>query len=350
MQRTSAVRVATYNVLSSALCSPGDFLACTPENLAPENRLPRVQAKLLGEMQQNAVICLQEVSRSWCGPLHVFFAAHNYQFASSLYGAPFNDYMGVAVAWPATFALEQLDIARVSATRPEPVAPRPEPPPVRTLWARLLAALRILLWGQPPILPTPADPWYLARNRYNTMIFAAVRSPDNATLCIGNYHMPCMFDQPKVMTIHAALFAMHVQRLAGPRPHVLIGDFNSLPDSDVYSMLTTGRLDPASPAHPVIPPWDPWRISLRAMRSAYVLATGKEPPFTNHSQFRANPPFVGTLDYIFCSDGIGATAVLPTPAAEGFAGPLPTADEPSDHLMLAATLEVPVAEDGAKST
>ncbi len=42
----SQFRVASYNVLSSGLCSPADLTACKPANLNPLNRLPRVQSKV----------------------------------------------------------------------------------------------------------------------------------------------------------------------------------------------------------------------------------------------------------------------------------------------------------------
>jgi len=63
----TTVRVATYNVLSSALASPSHFTKCRPEDLAAAARLPRVLAKLQAEVDRDAVICLQEVSLTWAG-------------------------------------------------------------------------------------------------------------------------------------------------------------------------------------------------------------------------------------------------------------------------------------------
>lgn len=63
----TTVRVATYNVLSSALAGPAHFPGCKPEDLAASARLPRVLAKLEAEVDRDAVICLQEVSLTWAG-------------------------------------------------------------------------------------------------------------------------------------------------------------------------------------------------------------------------------------------------------------------------------------------
>ena len=42
----------------------------------------------------------QEVSTSWAGPLHTFFASHNYHLITGLYGDKNSGYMGVALALP----------------------------------------------------------------------------------------------------------------------------------------------------------------------------------------------------------------------------------------------------------
>ena len=37
---------------------------------------------------------------TWAGPLHAYFAERGYAFIVSLYGKPFNNYMGVGLAVP----------------------------------------------------------------------------------------------------------------------------------------------------------------------------------------------------------------------------------------------------------
>ena len=55
------------------------------------------------------------------------------------------------------------------------------------------------------------------------------------------------------------------------------------------------------------------------MRSAYAAATGAEPDFTNHAQTKDAPPFIATLDYLFCSEDWDVASVVPlaTAAASG---------------------------------
>ena len=68
-------------------------------------------------------------------------------------------------------------------------------------------------------------------------------------LIAGTYHMPCMFQQPRVMVVHCALSAQHIQRFAHSEGHqdpfIYGGDFNIKPDSPMYRTLTEGSLEPS---------------------------------------------------------------------------------------------------------
>ena len=104
----------------------------------------------------------------------------------------------------------------------------------------------------------PQDAWSMAQNRFNQLV--TVKLQDKVTqksFAIGNYHMPCAFYKPEVMTIHTDLAARHVQKLAStPKctegdnkkqkvtmPYVLAGDWNIKPDGSSYRLLTTGKMD-----------------------------------------------------------------------------------------------------------
>lgn len=40
------VRVATYNILSSALANPSDLTGCNPKDLSASVRLPKIETKV----------------------------------------------------------------------------------------------------------------------------------------------------------------------------------------------------------------------------------------------------------------------------------------------------------------
>lgn len=141
---------------------------------------------------------------------------------------------------------------------------------------------------------------------------------------------------------------------------ILCGDWNELPDSATYSLLTTGRadikviVDDYSGQHPPRP--IAVANALGPLGSAYAVThAGEEPQFTC-----ATARFSGTLDYMFftqgstCSGGtdgcqtkcqarkgrhgwtvLRCPSLPPLPFAKRTNG-LPNARWPSDHLALAA--------------
>jgi CCR4-NOT transcription complex subunit 6 len=107
-----------------------------------------------------------------------------------------------------------------------------------------------------------------------------------------------------------------------PLPVIFSGDYNSMPDSEVYARLTD-----TSGAHGLPP-----------LRSAYAAADacGAEPAFTN-----LTPTFSGTLDYLLSTPDVALHAVLAVPPRESLGEGLPSALIPSDHLPLLAVYSLP---------
>jgi 2',5'-phosphodiesterase len=92
MQRN--IRVTTYNVLSSSLCSPSYFINVTDEKwCSSKYRLDGLLKKLRTEIDNKAIICLQEVSLAWTGKLHSFLDSNDYTFVVSNYGTRFNGFV-----------------------------------------------------------------------------------------------------------------------------------------------------------------------------------------------------------------------------------------------------------------
>ncbi len=262
-----------------------------------------------------------------------------------LYGSPFNNYMGVALAYKTSkYATEAVDICRLSDSKQWPRPPKPSGVAARAAAAlsgsALARAWRALLKRQPP-----HDDWAFSRGRANGFIFARLRdTATNTAFCVATYHMPCAFWAPPVMTIHAALAAQRVIALAAGTPYVLTGDFNIKPGDPQYLLLTTGALAADHPAQPVAPAWERWRPEVApALRSAYAEAHGAEPAFTNYAAVKDEPPFIECLDYIFMGPGVqvlSADAGVGAFPAADVPGPFPTQAEPSDHVLLAATMRL----------
>jgi hypothetical protein len=107
--------------------------------------------------------------------------------------------------------------------------------------------------------------------------------------------------------------------------------------------MTTGEMDVDSLFYPTGKNGMEWKPTMKPMRSAYAIKNGKEPDFTNYAHSRNHDdPFIDTLDFIFVSDDWKVSDVLNLPSTETSQGPFPNLDvnEPSDHVMIAASLEI----------
>ncbi|KAK3241996.1 hypothetical protein CYMTET_48292 [Cymbomonas tetramitiformis] len=357
------IRVVSYNVLSSSLAAPSHFDSCDPSNLDSSVRLERVLKKLEPEIKKNSIICLQEVSMMWAGKLEHFFGNRDYRFVYHLYGGKRNGYMGVGIAFSRNeFVSEQVDIQCLADTHPGWPKPILRAGIVNALSKGIdkVFAPAKPLWSvfrKVTGFKRPIEDWNNAKDRKNAVTFVRLKEKNASVngkgeeFCIGTYHMPCAFRAPKVMAIHAALIKQYMESMSAGAPYVLAGDFNIKPVDDhgsesLYKLLTIGELAEDDPAYPTFPPrrktnWSP--VGGAPLYSAYALATGCEPDFTNYAKTKADTePFIGTLDYIFVSARwwiVKEVSGLPTRDSVTD-GPFPNANEPSDHIMIAATIEL----------
>lgn len=264
------VKITTYNVLSSHLAGANHFTHCIPEYLDAKYRLDKLKTKLEKEIEDQAVVCLQEISQNWAANLHTFFAHRGYHLITGLYGRKFNGYMGVAIAVPlAKYDIDSVDITRIADTKRMPYKPRPVYSFVGQIYKTIYHHL--LKWAEYFNFYTPAiDVWDSALYRTNLMICTRLslknthtpdtvlttESPESTeesvvsappakkqSFVVGTYHMPCMFKLPSVMVTHCALSAQHIQKYSGHDPYIYVGDFNIKPASSPYQLLTEGTLD-----------------------------------------------------------------------------------------------------------
>lgn len=361
------VEVVTYNLLSSHLSLPSYYWHNSREDLDPQSRLQKVRRKLEPLLARGAIICLQECSTLWAGQLTVFFHKHNYHFVYSSFGGTASGYMGVGIAFPyKNFHTVGSCIQRVSEAKswpqPEDKARRPSNGSGGPgLLQQLLDFVGYV--GSPFLLDRTSDggdddqergavnPWEYSRSRQNTLVAVKLKhrkAVDSKPFTVATYHMPCAFWNAKVMVIHTALAAQCAQRFASGSPLILAGDWNFRPGAAPYQLLSTGSLPEAHPAHPGYLEGDSWRLEgapadgskLEGFRSAYAERNpGGEPEFTNYAWTRdQSDPFIGTLDYIWLSKDAEVLSVGPLPTTRNIMEPLPSKDEPSDHLLLNARL------------
>jgi len=327
------VRISQYNVLCPKLASKERFPKCDEKALDPSLRLTSILNKLKEEIEQNSVICLQELGRSWHGDFHDFFQKHKYHMIYSSYGSWKCDYMGVAIAYP----MEKYTSYNTQIIRISDNVPKVPPSPPVSWWYSYFNKLLIKL----NLMVKPSyNEWLESSWKNNTCIMTTLSSIDNPQekFVVSTYHMPCSFYYPKVMTIHVVELLKAVHKYAQESPIILAGDFNILPNSYQYKIITTGQNDITHNDEPDISSviWDYAGFSLE---SAYAVFD-KEPEYTNHAWIEKQPnPFTATIDYIFHSSHFNPSNVGEIPPCIRD-DPFPNMKEPSDHVMITADLDM----------
>jgi len=143
-------------------------------------------------------------------------------------------------------------------------------------------------------------------------------------------------------------------------PVVIAGDFNSMPDSQVYQFLLKGSLEPTSPSiststtngldsssspqTPNIYSTDPRERESSGFKglnhnlslaSSYGSSPIGEPPFTNYTS-----DFYGVLDYIwYTTPTLKVTGLLEHVNKSELFSPFPNPHFPSDHIPLLAEFQ-----------
>lgn len=320
------VKVVTYNLLSPELCTPTGFPQTNPAHLDNENRKNLIFEKLKDEItSHSSILCLQEVSRSsMMSELRLFLESQNYGMVEAYYGTKWNGYMGVVVAYPRKwYTLEDLAVQNIADTMYQPRVTKSVMRRVWdfvvfwSLWFGSLLSKRVQSFKGDYYF----DDFAQAKRRFNCLAMAQLKDKNSEELFwVGTYHMPCAFKHPGVMKLHVSHLLKFIDELC-EEPFILAGDFNSMPGSVVYQLLSS------------------------KLKSAYAAVDGLEPEcttrcFTQHG----GGEFKGTLDYIFVSRewSVGGVDELKPPEL------CPNDQEPSDHLKLGAYLyieDIEVLED-----
>ena len=327
------LRVVSYNLLVPKLAEePGYYYMCDPRFLDSTYRWNSIQSMLQQEItnNKNTVICLQELSNTMLPKVKVFFRRLNYILYHKLYGQSHNDYMGVGIAIPTSMKLTSVSFINIADRIRSRL--RDKQQNVFTLLNRWWKGF-VHKHGQ-----NASDPWEIAMTKSNELVVLHVVI-DRTSFCIGTYHMPCMFQMPDVMMIHASMVKDTILELAAGKNVILAGDFNAKPSDEYYRVIIERGF-----ARGHLPKSRNYAISYRpnanqVLKSAYKEKNGVEPAFTNFSATSNKPPFRATLDYIFFDGRLMVEKVLRLPnlpKGESY----PDATHPSDHLMIAASFRL----------
>jgi endonuclease/exonuclease/phosphatase family metal-dependent hydrolase len=185
----------------------------------------------------------------------------------------------------------------------------------------------------------PSDPWETAIDRSNTLICLQLVI-NGKSLCVGTYHMPCLYKEPPVMSIHSSILKDLMFQLAAGNNLILAGDFNIVPrDTSYRALIEKDYLDvhfPKSVNYDIS--YQP--NTEQVLKSAYREKNGSEPVYTNFAYTFDSGKYCDTLDYIFFAGELTVETLLELPG-QPTGESYPDQTHPSDHLMIAATFRLP---------
>ena len=243
------------------------------------------------------------------------------------------DYMGVGIAIPVSMQLNSISFIRIGDYIHSIKQYRKRETGFLTSGSDLPQAT-----ASKPVQVT-SNPWEIAIDTPNTLICLQL-VVDGKSLCIGTYHMPCLYQEPDVMVIHSSIVKDLMFQLAAGQDLILAGDFNLQPHDTAYQVLTEeGYIDLHYPK-PVNFDISYQPNAKQILKSAYRDKNGSEPAYTNFADKPRSPKFRATLDYIFFAGQLMVEKVLELPdhpMSESY----PDETHPSDHLMIAATFRLP---------
>lgn len=359
-------RIVSYNVLAQCYAKQKQFTKCKPEHLKWDYR-KKVLIELLAELDAD-ILCLQEVDnydKFWERELGKagYFGAYKQR----------NSHLKPKLDGCATF--------------------------FRASKFQLIRNVGLELDHVDSCKGLEGAPSFETHNVALLSLFAPIGVP-RCCFCVANLHLfwDPSYDNLKIAQAKAVVLAAQnlARSLDVPAPIILAGDFNSVPTSAVYSYLTeeAGFLSayaacgsasersvfaPTTPTTPTrdssvsvsstgltfgkimlskgldpqSPEFRPMGISQTLFPPAVSLAPpaiapprSAEPPFTNYRDI-----FNGTIDYIMVSrssmpdvgvgiDVIGALGMISELEASKEGGGLPSSRHPSDHLPIAADLQL----------
>jgi len=339
-------RMVTYNVLAEIYATQQQYPYCDFWALSWDYRFQNILREVLDACPD--VICLQEVQADHYES-HVYNALSDAGF-EGVYKPKTRQSMGLvgkvdgcALFWRRTkfhlvesYSIEFNELAQRQATQVLGMNPRSDEYVsfLNRLSRDNVAQLVVLELAQP------------------TMATRTNRDPINQ-ICIANTHLYSNKDHPDVKLWQTWQLLQELETFILSRganlPLMLVGDFNSTPDTAVYDLLFRQTVHPGHPdvninsdengtATNILPDVINITHSFQ-LGSVYHTVTGEEPRHTNYT-----PSFKGVLDYMWYSaNNLRPLSAAPIPDEENLTRhgvALPSTQYSSDHVMLISDMQI----------
>src|SRR3989338_7040924 len=214
----------TYNVLANSMATQ-QFFKARNDVLSLKHRMPLILREIKNMMKRMDVIALQEVDiKVASSGLHQAFMANGYYPLTAHYSTmEGRDFFGNIIAFP----IEKYNLENYGQVK---VGQFIVPSGDQSTWS---------------IPKTGTNTLYQeAKCRDSCLLFAILsyKETPSEKFAVFTYHMPCAFWWPPVMTLHADAIMSLIERHREGLPYILLGDFNTKPNTPIHTFLKTGTI------------------------------------------------------------------------------------------------------------
>lgn len=312
--------IVSYNILCSASADTKTFVSTNENDLNADLRLIKLKEKFQNWMTENAIICLQEISRTWYLNLISFFSEQNYTLVYIGYSVPDSDYMGIGIAYPNKYKLvESKAVATHQFVNPVSYPIKSFITLLNKFQFSFIELLNYVLktnWFLPKL---PSTDELISKNP-NVFLMLKFENNDKQFV-VGNYHMPCWFDWRKIalFTISNVL-VMKLKDFSKSSPFFLAGDFNSKPTDIAITFITKDENFLSS-------------VIKDETQFTTTVFTSKKHNGKDGQEFKEQ------IDYIFYQPGL-VNLVDGKILSESVETYIPNSNQPSDHYPIKAQFTI----------
>ena len=282
------INIISYNILADYL-NNYEYINIKKKFLENNFRIKLLLKKLTKHIKKNTIFCLQEVGPTQLSILYVFFKDLNYECIS---------YADLAIFYPKKYKVKLVKVNRISSL-----------------------ADKYLIGSKKNLIDN------VKKFRHSYIMMTLIKKNKQFTIC--NTHL---IAHPKFYKIKILQSFLLAKRLEGLKKTILCGDFNSMPDSKVYELLSTSKTS--------FPYYKKLKLKNKLF-SVYNTIHTSEINITTHASNIVTNKFTETIDYIWISSDLTPIKTLPILTRENIDKNdfIPDKNQPSDHYLIGCTLK-----------
>ena len=206
------INIITFNILSPGATNPKFYPDIDENFLHSTYRFGKIKLLLTKYINDNYIICLQEVSKEWSEILNIFFEFHGYESFFSPFTNKTNR-LGTAICYP------------------------------KHLFNVINKNHYIIGTIIKKHMDVTSDEFIKEASKCTQVLLLVnlIHRETNKTFYVATYHMPCKYDKRTVMEAHLLFCMKTINEIVGDDCVIFTGDFNSKYNENEWRIIIKGE-------------------------------------------------------------------------------------------------------------